>query len=131
MTAANRKDTTPEPLGRLHRSAGGDPSRHDGRTWRRGPDAGRAEGQKHQGEGEVGNPEPRAAPVAGQVDAVRGQETVEHDRHLADRDVASDAQAGAQAEGEVRSPVRGAAEEPPGPEGERVGPQVGAPVAGG
>ena len=64
MTAANRKNTTPEPLGRLHRCAGGDPSRHDGRTWRRGPDAGRTEGQKHQGEGEVGNPEPRAAPVA-------------------------------------------------------------------
>ena len=64
MTAANRKNTTPEPLGRLRRSARRGPDRCDGRTGRRGPDAGCAEGEKHQGEGEVGNPEPRAAPVA-------------------------------------------------------------------
>ena len=64
MTAANRKNTTPEPRGQPRRFARRGPDHCDGRTGRRGPDAGRAEGEEHQGEGEVGNPEPRSAPVA-------------------------------------------------------------------
>jgi hypothetical protein len=63
VTAANRKDSTPEPPSLLSGFACGKPDRCGGRTRRGGLSAGGAEREEHQGEGEVGNPEPWPAPV--------------------------------------------------------------------
>ena len=64
MTAANRKNTTPDPLGQPRRFARREPDRCGGRTGRRGADAGCAEREEDQREGEVGNSEAGPAPGA-------------------------------------------------------------------
>jgi len=64
VTAANRKDTTPEPTGLTPRFGRHAPDGDDRRTGCGRLGAGGAKREEHEGEREVGNPEPWPAPVA-------------------------------------------------------------------